>query len=242
MSLMDKEALRQALLTLHRDARSELETFISTLSEAQRQAVGTSEHWSAKDLIVHITAWWRIQGQRIAEVAQGKHPETFAWSDEMNATIFASNAHLSWETVSQEMAQVSTAWQAAVESLDLDDFALPGRIAIRQGSPLWHLVLGNGYFHPLDHLTEHYLERGDLASATRLQERLTARLIAALPDEAGKAHYYLAGFYAKTTQNASALAELQKAFLAEPDLRTQARQETDLASLHTLPAFQELLG
>lgn len=238
---VDGADFKQRLLALAAQARAEQVGFIDGLSAAARQAAGTPARWSAKDLVAHIATWWRTQGQRLALVAHGEQPESFIWSDEMNAAFFAANAGRSWDDVVDEAANAYNDWARTVASINAADLTEPTRILAMHGQPLWRLVLSNGYIHPRTHLAEHYVEGGDLAMATQIQESIAADLAALTPDAQGWALYNLACFYAKIARPDEALAHLARAFARDPGLRDEVSQDHDLDTLRALPAFQALL-
>jgi tetratricopeptide (TPR) repeat protein len=238
MKNMDVQA--QALLILQAKAQVALEVAISGLSETERKVIGTPQRWSTKDLLAHISNWWRIQGERFAQVAQGNSAVDFAWSDETNATLFITSAHYSWEEVITEMRRSSVLWQAAVKNLKLEHLLLQDPHEEGNGQRLWRLVLANGYLHPLLHLTEHYLEQGKLVQATQIQKEMAAQILASLPQAANLAHYNLACFYAQTGREEQAVTELQRAFALDSTLKSLAWQDKDFAPLQTYTPFQTL--
>jgi tetratricopeptide (TPR) repeat protein len=229
----------ETLLSLQTKAQQDVEAFGSSLSETEREATGQQERWSPKDLIAHISSWWHIQGERFAQIAQGNSSVDFAWSDEVNATLFTTNAQRSWEEVMAEMALSAAEWRKAIQQLKAEDLQLRDPTE-DEGSPLWRLILGNGCLHPAQHLTEHYLERGETEKATQLQEKIASRLITSLPALSALAYYNLACVYAQVGRGEEAVKELGQALELDQTLRPIARQDKDFSPIQALPAFQAL--
>jgi tetratricopeptide (TPR) repeat protein len=109
--------------------------------------------------------------------------------------------------------------------------------------PLWQNVAFTGGYHPMHHLADIYLERGDFQSAQAVQERV-AEGLAALDDSdawQGPRQYNLACFYALHDKPERALALLKIAFKRAPNLMEWSKQDSDLDSLRELPEFQALI-
>lgn len=57
---MANTAFKPRLIELLLQMHARQQELVRDLSDQQREASGTPEHWSAKDLIAHITAWQQI--------------------------------------------------------------------------------------------------------------------------------------------------------------------------------------
>jgi len=86
---------KDALLEAIRYIASLEQDFIAGVSEIDRQAVGSFEQWSAKDLIAHNTAWKEDKLRRLA----GKALFDIEGEDAINAWIFASFQDKSWDEI-----------------------------------------------------------------------------------------------------------------------------------------------
>jgi tetratricopeptide (TPR) repeat protein len=86
------------------------------------------------------------------------------------------------------------------------------------------------------------LQQGDVARATRLYEELieAVRQMSLPASELGRTIYQLACFYALTGQSTQAIEGLAEALQLEPRAFEWLRQDSDLDTLRTIPAFQEL--
>src|SRR5690348_1884349 len=106
VEVMRAQAEFQArLLDLLRTAQQDEEAFVAGLSDAEREAIGTAEHWTAKDVIAHISAWKERQGQRLEAALRDEPPPAFADEQRLNDETFAAYQHRSWGEV-----QVQASW------------------------------------------------------------------------------------------------------------------------------------
>ncbi|MFI5274629.1 MAG: TPR end-of-group domain-containing protein [Ktedonobacterales bacterium] len=232
------------LLALIAAARSEQQAFIAGLTDEQHAEVGSLSRWSAKDLVAHVSSWWRTQGTRIEQMLSGTELVSFDWSDKANAEVFTTNKLRSWAYVEAEAAASVTLLRDAVARVSAEQLLDPAYTPALEGRPLWRLVLGNGYLHPQTHLAQHFVERGEIERAAQLHETMAAA-VAALdtsPAMRGMALYNLACFYATTQRAGDAIARLAEAFPLDASLVEWSRHDADLDSLRALPAFQMLYG
>lgn len=237
---MDAVELQAQLIALLHHARAEQQAMIDALTPQQRAAVGTPEHWAAKDVVAHVASWWRVQAERERAVASGEPAQSFddAEIDRRNAETLARSRAQPWEQVIAEAQEAHDAQVAALQRLkgqQLFDTTLGGR-------PLWRGVLGNGFVHPQTHLAEFYRDQGDPDRTAQVQERLSELLLRHLPipEVQGMALYNIACVYATTGRPAEAIPRLRAAFPLEPQLVEWSRHDADLDSLRALPEFQAL--
>ena len=59
---MAEHAFKPVLIDLLGQAQRDQEDFIAGLDAAERAAVGTPDHWTAKDHVAHMTFWRRVCG------------------------------------------------------------------------------------------------------------------------------------------------------------------------------------
>jgi tetratricopeptide (TPR) repeat protein len=105
-------------------------------------------------------------------------------------------------------------------------------------------VIRNSYHHPRIHIAEHYRQRGDLASATRILEESAEdlRRAEATAHTMGAALYNLSLARVAGGRHDEAIALLEEAIPMRPDIREGAPQDPDLAPLRGDPRFQALLS
>jgi hypothetical protein len=239
---MDSNSVHAALLELLERGRVVQQEWLADLSAAQREAVGTAESWSAKDTLAHFTFWERNTADRVAAARQGATPPQLGEENAVNGEVFEAQRERSWDEV---IADADTAYAALTAEVRAADAALltdPERFAWQGGRPLTLSVLGNGFWHPLEHMSRFYLAHGNLERATTLQQgvALSDAAMRWFPGGRGTALYNLACFYATTAQPEQALALLPEALSLSPDLVEWSKQDSDLDSLRDDPAFQAL--
>lgn len=239
---METTQVKRALLDLIEQARAEQQAWIDELTDAERAARGTAEQWAPKDEIAHVTFWQQRTAARLAAARRG---EDLASSDDwrrVNEETFEERRGLTWEQV---RADAERAYAALADEVRATDEALlsdPHRFASTNGQPLSGNVVGNGFWHPLEHVARYYANRGEMERATELLERsvVSSEALGALASDRGAALYNMACFYATAGQPDKALPLLPESFQLRPDLVEWSKQDSDLDSLREMAAFQAL--
>jgi len=178
----------------------------------------------------------------LGAAARGETPVDLEHYNQVNARVFEEWRERPWLAVIDESERVFDALVAQVRAFDPDAFADPNRYEWQNGRSLLASLVGNGFWHPESHIAQCYIDRGDLPRATRMQEALTEQL-GQYGDQLvprGEALYNLACFYVVSGQADQALALLPEALRLQPDLVEWSKEDTDLVSLHDLPAYQAL--
>jgi hypothetical protein len=242
---MDYTERRARLVVLLYDGRAAVHALVNGLSPDEQAAVGTLAHWSAKDVVAHITSWWAHQVERLATIASGGEPIFYSDQerDALNAQTFEQQRERSWADVLTEEARIFPRLVGQVERVGEADLTHPQRFAGLPGIPLWRYVILSVYTHPVLHVSEYYLDHGDLSRAMAWQQAAATALgvFTDVPAVAASPHYNLAGLYAKAGDLERAMAELSEACARNPAFIAVARDDPDLAPLHDLPAYQALL-
>lgn len=231
---MENAALQVGLLNLLHQARKAELAWMSTLSTDEHEASGTQEHWSAKNLLAHISSWKRRGAERLMATNVGEMPPQLNSLEQFNEETFTASQGRSWEEIQDEAEQAFTALVVQVERL-------PETVFAKQEDIVWQIMACGGK-HPYRHLSEFFLQRGDMVQATRLYEELIEELhhMPLPPQELGRAMYQLACFYAVTEQLTKAFEELSHAMRLEPRVITWLEQDNTLDMLRAIPDFQTL--
>jgi len=225
--------LKHKLLNLLELAYEQEQALVVQLSDEERATIGTLERWSAKDLMAHVAAWKERMAQSITAASRGESPPAFGDVDQANAEIFAKHRNRSWAEV---LEYSERAYRLLVETVDAvhdDDLVNTQILPWQNGRPLWRLVAGNGYSHPISHLAQYYTDRGEVRYATEISEE-AAGLLAQLDDSPGWrgiVRYNLACHYALSGQRERAVDELREALRLNPDLTEWSKEDPDLASI-----------
>jgi tetratricopeptide (TPR) repeat protein len=238
---MDKK-LR--LLDLNAKAYEIEQTFIASLSGEERSELGAFEHWCAKDVIAHNASWRTRMAENLLNAAQGKLTQGVEDYNHENARFYQEHCTKTWEQVLIYANQAYLALGEQVSALSesaLEDTEL---LPWQEGRPLWRLLIGNGYLHPVIHVSEYHRNRGRKQVAAGLLEDSIRQCqdFDDSPSWQGVVHYNLACQYALLGEQQSALKTLRLAFSLYPSLVEYSQTDTDLASLRGLPEYQALVA
>jgi hypothetical protein len=221
--------LKRELLDLLKRGYEEEQAFIAGLSDEEHAAVGTSEEWSAKDVLAHIGTWKERRAQTFITWASGEPLTSFEDYDHINARDFEDNWDRSWEEV---LALVQRGYELLVKSVS--DLSEDDLRALPQGNrTIWMRVAGVGYAHPVIHLTDYLLKSGRTGEANRVRDESFTLLtkLDQSPWWQGLCRYNLACHYALVDQPEKAIETLRGALQLNPDLAEWSRNDSDLASL-----------
>ena len=234
--------LKNKLLSLLKRAYEEERALVAKLSDEERAAIGTLEQWSTKDTIAHTAAWKERRAQNITAASRGETPSVSNDIDQVNAEIFEENRNRSWADILQYSERAYRSLVESVQAVGDDDLADTQTLPWQDGRPLWRLIAGNGYTHPIAHLAQYYTDRGEAHYATVIQEEAAA-LLAELDDSPtwrGITRYNLACHYALSGQHERAILELREALRLNPDLTEWSKEDPDFASIRERPDYQSL--
>lgn len=237
---MNRKAELIRLITL---AYADEQIFIAGLSSDERFDPGSFENWCAKDVIVHNAAWKDRMAQNLDAASRGLPPSGVEDYNHQNTIFYQKHCNKTWEETlvfanqafRKMLKQVESLSEASLDSLD----ALPW-----QGDrPLWRLIVGNGYAHPVTHLSSYYRQRGDLVRAGGFISEvvLQTEQLDDSPAWQGVVHYNTACQYALLGSVQQAISELRQAFVLAPDLIPWSQEDNDLDTIRDEPGFKALL-
>lgn len=242
---MNDSPIKPRILELLRFAHRQEQEMMSTLSEAERSASGSADHWSAKDFLVNIMRWKELQTQKLATAVRGETPPE--WRDEqvvkqINAQALEKYRDVSFQDVAREAERIFAAFMAQVESMSEEELNDPARYEWSDGEALWHETLGNGLWHPFSQMVALSMQRGSREAAVQLQDALlaAARRAGLPPETIGVVLYNQVCFYAMHGWPEKALALLPEALRLRPTLVEWSKHDSDLDSLRADPRFQTL--
>jgi len=225
------QALIDALIAEYKVERD----FIDALPAPSRTSHGTPEAWSALDLQGHITAWKHQTVLRLrndpAAIIEGSEQET----DQANADFFDSFANRSWDAI---LGDSETTHQELVDELaklSEADLAQSDRFGWQDSLPLWGELASTLLIHPLMHLAEHAIERGDHEAAQSLADTLLGQLtpLSDSPVWLGSLYYNTACISARNGALDKAFSQLETALGHREDLVPWSKEDPDLVSLRS---------
>ena len=224
------------------DVRAEEQALWDSLRDEECNATGEIDRWAPKDHLAHATFWTERLVTQLQAATGGEPPESIEDYQKTNDEVFEANKNRNWEDVLAWATDVNRQFHTALDAVSEEVLEDTTGSAGTGGRPLWQNVALSMY-HPIHHIADIYLERGDFQSAQSLQERV-AEGLAALDDSdawQGTMQYNLACFFALHDKPQQALSFLKIAFKRAPNLIEWSKQDSDLDSLRELPEFQALV-
>lgn len=232
------------LLTLLARAYAEEKAFVAGLTEDQRARVGTLEQWSAKDVIAHNTAWKGRLAENLLAVSQGQAPQRTEDYDQENEMLYKEYHAKSWEEVEGLAEEAHQALMERVEELGEETLGSCELFPWQGDRPLWRMIIGNAYNHPLIHIAEHFRNQGESRRSGELIGEM-ARSSADLdsdPSWQGGVRYNLACHHSLLGRKEKAIEELREALRLNPDLEDWSKQDPDLEPIRGEPGYQAIYG
>jgi hypothetical protein len=235
--------IKSKLIELIDRMSREEQALFNKLSEAERSTLGKSDRWSPKDVIIHIAGWKMRLVENLIAVGRGETPLRYENYESVNAKYFEENRERPWSEVLEQAKEASRQLVEQVELRSEDELQSAETLPWQEGRPLWRLIVGNGCIHPLSmHLCPLYIERGDKAYASALQEEI-GKLLQEL-DEGGNwqglLRYNLACHHALMGETKYAIDVLEEALRLNPDLIAWSKEDPDLASIRKEAGYQKL--
>jgi tetratricopeptide (TPR) repeat protein len=234
--------VRPKLIELLEQTQAEEEAFIAQLAAQERERVGKVNDWSAKDLIAHLAGWKLRMADRLAALGRGEATAQTEEIDAENALIWSEYCDRSWEEAVQALSLGHRRLIDGLNAMSVDDLHDADRFESQKGQPLWRSVAGSGCTHPMMHLAEAHMKRGQAARARAMMESLSEGLerLDDSPRWVGVVRYNLACYFALAGEKNKAVQLLSEALRLHPGLTEWSKQDTDLASLHGLPGYERL--
>lgn len=223
---MEKPALKPVLLYLLDFAQAKQQMLLAELDEGEREVFGTPVLWAARDHVAHITFWKRHLSLTLAALARSERPPVKGNAEVLNPQVFEEQRQRPLSDILLESQQVHTDLLAHLQHFTDDDLARELQLAyeredgiVAESQPLWSAILSQGFWHPLEHFTQFYLDRDYVLYASCIQQAWADRVmqpeVPAVIQSIGL--YTLALFYATTKQEAPANKALQQALALNPD-------------------------
>jgi hypothetical protein len=216
--------------------------FVDALSGQEHARIGTLEDWSAKDVISHIAAWKTRMADNLLAVSEARSPTGSEDLDRENAILFEEYHDKTWDEV---LRMATGAFQRVVAQVEVlgEQELVSCEIFSWQGErPLWRLIVGNGYIHPIAHMAEFHRNRGNREQAGKMIGEM-ARSMVGLDDGSvwqGDVKYNLACHYSLLGAKAKAIRELQESLVLNPGLIDWSKEDPDLDAIRGEPEYQAI--
>lgn len=214
--------------------------FIATLSDEERNAEGTFEIWSVKDNIAHNAYWRKHHAEDVLAVLAGKTPTHM--DEQINHEVYSRYKDQSWEDVDTLVNAGMKCMGEAIASISEDDLQRDDFYPWEQGVPMWREILGNIYMHPIVHLAEWHIKRGNPARAAEMYQEMTRQVIRLddSPAWQGTIRYNNACSFSLLGDRETAINELREALKLNPGLMEWSRQDTDFEPIRGEAGYKAL--
>lgn len=212
---------------LQKGYQAEME-FIATLSNEERNADGTFEHWTAKDTIAHNSYWRKQHAEDILAVLAGKSPIQTD-DDQTNAGVYSQYKDQSWDEIDTLAKASLERMGEALAALSESDLQRNDFYPWEQVRSLWSEVVGNIYTHPILHLSDWHIKRGNATRAAEMYQEMTGQLASLdqSPEWQGTIRYNNACSFSLLGDKEKAIRELREALKLRPDLTEWSKQDPD---------------
>jgi tetratricopeptide (TPR) repeat protein len=235
---MDALSEKQIMLDLVQKTYADLMDLVASLYPQEKTAKGSLKLWSAKDMVAHLVFWERHFIHQLDKLAKNeKIPLAGDYLDQVNDGILYEHMDQTLEEALSEYQQVHAELLKKYEAFSAEDLSDPKKFAWLEEHPMSDRILGNSVWHPLIHIADFHIKRGDLEKAAQIQLSAVDKLNG-LSVWRANAVYNLACFYALNGMGEKAIPHLKEAFKLKPDLLEWAKKDGDLNSLRELPEFK----
>jgi tetratricopeptide (TPR) repeat protein len=219
-----------------------IQEYIDALSDAEKAIVGMSDDWSPKDIVAHMTVW---KEQIILNYQASKRGETEpvqADYQALNAEFFEKHHPRSWDEILAYREQTQSALLKELESITEDDLNRTEGIPMLGGRAFWRMVVGIAYSHPMGHLRDPVLAKGEFERAVEMQEEICRMLSELDGDESwmGAQQYNLACTYSLVGQKEKAISILGKALKMTPELVDWSKEDPDFEPIREHPDYKAI--
>jgi hypothetical protein len=222
---------------------NEMDKYISSLSEEERNQDSAPDGWSIKDNIAHMHAWFGVLAGRLAGKPDEELRPEFEDFNETNAWFYEQYKDITWEQLLADLGEAEREVLTQIEAQDEDAFSATDRFEWQRERPLWQAIMGTTLDHISLHLANLYNERGDKTKGLQVIQTSTEAVMPLVednPDARGVYIYNLGCYYALAGDKERAISHVKQSLPLRPSLAEWSQQDSDLDSLRDEPEFQAL--
>jgi hypothetical protein len=218
--------------------------YLATLTDEERTAAGAADDWSPKDVMAHVSYWDIQAAKELVDPATYEPPDYGADFNAVNESFWQKFQEMGWEEIEAMVEQAHKDLVAGLNGLDDDQLSDAERYEWTRNRPLWHRVCFGCFYHPMAHLGELFVKRGEIEETNAVQEQAAAMQMALSDSDQwrGTVLYNLGCYYAISGQREPALKNVSQGLALYDYLKEWAPQDGDLALLHDDPDFLALFG
>jgi hypothetical protein len=114
---------------------------------------GATGDWTFKDIVIHLTAWWRREVGYLAAARRGERPVPHPNQSDVqviNDWIYHTNRDRPLSDVLRDAREVWQQFEVALEATHERDLAVPGRFDWLDGQALGHCSVEDFLIHLLE--------------------------------------------------------------------------------------------
>ena len=234
--------MKKELAELLKKGRQAEEQFVAALTEAERTADSTVEKWATKDIIAHNSHWRQHHAENLLAALAGETPINTDDIDHANEDVYRRYRDESWETIEMLAGSSCERIKEALNALGDDGLQQVDLLPWQDGRPLWRFVVGTVYTHPILHLADWHIKKGEAARAASMYQEMTS-LLSGLddsPDWQGTIRYNLACSFSLLGQTEKAINELREALKMNPTLTDWSKQDPDFEPIRGETGYKAL--
>jgi hypothetical protein len=212
---------------------------LDSLTQEEKDEIGSVEGWGFKDVIVHSTYWWNVFVERLQDSAEGKEVKKSEEDiDHVNDAVLEAHKQDTWEEVLSENESTRTKALDWLDKLSESDLSDNEKYEWMHGRALYSQFLGDCW-HDEWHFARYLAEHGKLEQGTALQENFVTQL-RILPEWEYIATYNLACYYSVSGMKQEAIATLKKALKMRPDMKEWSKEDPDLDNIREEPEYLKI--
>jgi hypothetical protein len=237
---MDQADLKSEMLVVFTFVRKELDDLCDGLTPQEKTLRGSLQCWSVKDMLAHLAFWESHFNRQLEKGLAGQPvPVSGNYLNQVNDGVLLEHLDQPFEEARADEEGAYQYFLNLIEGISAEDLADVKKYPYLEGRSLLDRALGSYGYHPAAHISDHYLQAGQVEKARSLQETLTERLCQ-FPSWKTNSIYNLACFYSLNGWKDKAIEKLTIAFAEKPDLVDWAEQDSDMDPLRELAAYQAL--
>jgi hypothetical protein len=233
---------KEILIESREQIYADMKIFIANLGETDRAAEGTPEEWAIKNALIHVALWDERMGQNLQSINAGQQPKDYSDYDNINDKEFLEHQNDSWEAVEELIDRSQVALLEGLTLLDEDKLTRNDVLYGNQERQTWARIASTCVTHPMIHVTEHLVKKGETDRALKIVLDLSDTLEKLDEDDQwrGLLDYNRACYFALAGQKSKALDRLANALPLNPGLVEWSKQDSDLDSLRKEPEYLAL--
>jgi tetratricopeptide (TPR) repeat protein len=215
--------------------------FIAALSDEERNAQGTFERWTAKDIIAHNSYWRKHHAENLLAILVGTSP-TQTDDDQINERVYSQYKDQTWDEIETLVEASLERMGKALAALSEDDLQRNDFYSWLEGRHLWREVVGNLYTHVILHLSDWYLKKGNATQTAAMYQEMTGELSSLddSPNWQGTIRYNNACSYSLLGDKEKAISELREALKLNPGLTEWSQQDPDFEPIRDEAGYKAI--